>query len=372
MLKVGPFILVLAVCMSIIGCRGDEVAPAPMADLRIYVNAVGRTDARALSDAEEEYYKDALGSCEEMHRLRFVIVRPDGTVEHNRLLNLNNPAERYGYESFEVVGGEKKTVYLFVNESTDPDYPRGPFKEVKADDATTYTKFDLNQIEVGKSFPTEEINALVIKLADDESEWPSLNHSLPMNGIGEVDVPKTGFAQQTMYVTRAAVKFTYRFTNNSKQDYTLQELTIAKVTDKEYYMPNEAELKDGTKNDLTKVTPDNPITDLKIHPEAKYATYSKEYSFSIPSGCTKKVLPSIYQLEGKYNAKVTDKTQRYKTSITLEGVGTIKLEAFLNGLPNLVRNTHAVVDITINESNITCEVDVIPYSSVELKPSFGL
>lgn len=361
MLKIGPFILVLAVCMSIIGCQENEVTPAPMADLRIYVNAVGRTDARALTDAEEEYYKDALASCEEMHRLRFVVVRPDGTVEHNRLLNLYNPAERYGYESFEVVGGEKKTVYLFVNESTN-DGSYGPF-EVKADNATT-TKYDLNQIEVGKSFPTDDIKALVIKLADGESEWPSSN-PLPMNGIGEVDVPKTGFVQKTMYVTRAAVKFTYRFTNKTSQDYTLQGLTIDKVTDKEYYMPNNPTpaLKDVTKED--------PITDLTIHPEAVYKTYSKEYSFSIPSGCTKKVLPSIYQLEGKYNAAVTNETQRYKTSITLDGgVGT--LEAFLKGLPNLVRNTHAVVDITINESNITWEVDVIPYSSVELRPSFGL
>ena len=304
-----------------------------------------------------------MAGCEEMNRLRFVVVRRDGTVEHNRLLNLYNPAERYGYESFEVVGGETKTVYLFVNESTDPVYPYGPFKEVKADNATT-TKYDLNQIEVGKSFPTDDIKALVIKLADGESEWPSSN-PLPMNGIGEVDVPKTGFVQKTMYVTRAAVKFTYRFTNKTSQDYTLQGLTIDKVTDKEYYMPN------NPTPALKDVTKDNPITDLMIHPEAVYKTYSKEYSFSIPSGCTKKVLPSIYQLEGKYNAAVTDEAQRYKTSITLDGgVGT--LEAFLKGLPNLVRNTHAVVDITINESNITWEVDVIPYSSVELKPSFGL
>ena len=361
MLKIGPFILVLAVCMSIIGCQENEVTPAPMADLRIYVNAVGRTDARALTDAEEEYYKDALASCEEMHRLRFVVVRPDGTVEHNRLLNLYNPAERYGYESFEVVGGETKTVYLFVNESTN-DGSYGPF-EVKADNATT-TKYDLNQIEVGKSFPTDDIKALVIKLADGESEWPSSN-PLPMNGIGEVDVPKTGFVQKTMYVTRAAVKFTYRFTNKTSQDYTLRGLTIDKVTDKEYYMPN------NPTPALKDVTKDNPITDLTIYPETVYKTYSKEYSFSIPSGCTKKVLPSIYQLEGKYNAAVTDGTQRYKTSITLDGgVGT--LEAFLKGLPNLVRNTHAVVDITINESNITWEVDVIPYSSVDLRPSFGL
>ena len=186
-----------------------------------------------------------------------------------------------------------------------------------------------------------------------------------MNGIGEVDVPKNGFVQKTMYVTRAAVKFTYRFTNKTSQDYTLQGLTIDKVTDKEYYMPN------NPTPALKDVTKDNPITDLTIHPETVYKTYSKEYSFSIPSGCTKKVLPSIYQLEGKYNAAVTDETQRYKTSITLDGgVGT--LEAFLKGLPNLVRNTHAVVDITINESNITWEVDVIPYSSVELRPSFGL
>lgn len=361
MWKIRQFILALSACLFVMGCQDKEEVPTPMADLRIYVNAVGRTDARTLTDAEKEYYKDALASCEEMHRLRFVIVRPDGTVEHNRLLNLYNPAERYGYESFEVIGGEKKTVYLFVNESTSPDYPRGPFI-VNADQ--TYSKYDLASIKVGERFPTDVVNGLIMKLGEGETEWPSLN-PLPMNGIGEVDVPKTGFAQQTMYVTRAAVKFTYRFTNKSSQSYTLQGLTIDQVTDKEYYMPH------TPTPALKEVTKENPITDLTILPNAVYKTYTKECTFSIPAGCAKLVLPSFYLLEGKYNDAVTDETERYKTSITLDG-GVGKLEAFLKGLPNLIRNTHVVVDITINESNITWEVDVIPYSSVELRPSFGL
>ena len=122
---------------------------------------------------------------------------------------------------------------------------------------------------------------------------------------------------------------------------------------------------------LKEVTKENPITDLDILPNAVYGTYTKKCAFSIPAGCTKLELQSFYLLEGKYNAEVVKESERYKTSITLDG-GVGKMEAFLNGLPNLVRNTHAVVDITINESNITWEVDVIPYSSVDLYPSFGL
>lgn len=55
---------------------------------------------------------------EKMKTLRIVVVRPDNTVEANRLLELSSAVETYGNVLFKVVGKETKRIYLFVNEET--------------------------------------------------------------------------------------------------------------------------------------------------------------------------------------------------------------------------------------------------------------
>ena len=46
--------------------------------------------------------------------------------------------------------------------------------------------------------------------------------------------------------------------------------------------------------------------------------------------------------------------------------------SYLPNLPHLPRNTHVVVNVTINEQDIDCVVDVRPYTEIELEPDFGL
>ena len=65
--------------------------------------------------------EDALpaGNNEKINTLRIVIVRPDGIVEYNRFISLSSAVDSYGDEKFEVLGNEKKRIYLFVNEGTE-------------------------------------------------------------------------------------------------------------------------------------------------------------------------------------------------------------------------------------------------------------
>lgn len=54
-----------------------------------------------------------------MNTLRVVIVRPDGTVEANRFIDLKAAIMQHNVaEPFPVVANEKKRIYLFVNEAT--------------------------------------------------------------------------------------------------------------------------------------------------------------------------------------------------------------------------------------------------------------
>lgn len=54
------------------------------------------------------------------------------------------------------------------------------------------------------------------------------------------------------------------------------------------------------------------------------------------------------------------------------GVNGTELKSYLPNLPQLPRNTHVVVNITINEHAMDCIVDVRPYTGITLEPDFGL
>lgn len=372
MFRFRQFILTIAVCLFVVGCQDhDDVPESFTAELKVLVK-IPDVASRAIEDGDTPEGDDAeaVNSSEKMHKLRFIIVRPDGTIEHNRLLNLDKPAERYGFVKFNVIGPEKKKVYLFVNESSRPGYKRGP-------NIQDGTKYDLSgdsedsSLAPGKIFPEEDINNLILQLDQEnqEYEWPYLS-ALPMNGIHEVEVADK-LVRDTLTVTRAAVKFTYRITNKSSHDYTLKGLSINKVTFESFYMPH------WVTEDNKEVTylGDKVAEDFNAYKgdvNDNYFTYKQEnLNIALPSGQTTELKP-IYQLEGKYN---TGEENPYSTSLTISsGNGSpITLEGKLDNLPNsLLRNTHVVVNIAINDVDVNWEVDVIPYSGVSLSPEFGL
>ena len=76
----------------------------------------------------------------------------------------------------------------------------------------------------------------------------------------------------------------------------------------------------------------------------------------------------IYLLEGKHS---DDNNKENPYLLTL-GVNGTELKSYLPNLPQLPRNTHVVVNITINEHAMDCIVDVRPYTGITLEPDFGL
>ena len=113
------------------------------------------------------------------------------------------------------------------------------------------------------------------------------------------------------------------------------------------------------------------ITDYEVPSFGNNDYYIYEAVINVP-----KVLPvnqqvmldPIYLLEGKYTDSVSD-GKNYSMSIEIDGV---QLGNYFPKLSQLPRNTHVVVNITIEDTECIWEVDVLPYCAKELEPLFGL
>ena len=105
------------------------------------------------------------------------------------------------------------------------------------------------------------------------------------------------------------------------------------------------------------------ITEYEVPANPGYYTHEQKYNTSLPVNKEVSLAP-IYLLEGKFEGK-------YSVSVTINGA---KLEGELNNLPrNLPRNTHVVVNITLNDHHLeSIIVDVEPYREAILEPDFGL
>lgn len=314
----------------------------------------------ALSDVSDALtrtakYADAANENEKMHMLRIVIVRPDQTVEANRLIDLRAAVSlKHEMERFKVFGNEKKRIYLFVNESTTvTDKNNLPRKLVG---------FDLGKIEVGGYFPKDDIEELKINLEDDMEQ---IEGPLPMSERHEYFVNEEPEQSCSLFVTRAAVKFTFHIINNSSKSITFDGLTIEKMAHKEWYIPRAI----YGKRDET--TGQQEITEYEVPADVGYYVYST--NTSVPNGVTvdaskETVLTPIYLLEGKYTDDMD--SRNYSMNISLDN---ITRKHYFPELQTLPRNTHVVVHITYDEdAKVTCEADVIPYSEVILEPEFGL
>lgn len=348
------FAYLLLTCMGISACQpGVSDEPAETVNLNIRV-ALSEMSSQALSrawgdkptDAELQGWQNPTPA-EKMHTLRIVILHPDNTVEHNRFLDFgNNSCLEYGFEWFKVTMNEKKKLYLFVNEKTQHTDVNGV--------NTPVVDFKFDQYDAGEPFPVDEIAKKEILLPGNDASLPT---PLPMSEDYEVEVG-TQDLSGTYYVTRAATKFTYILYNNTNVDYQWEGLTLDKMAQKEYYLPQNVTYQNGviTEYDVPTIETNN------------YYQYSQTFSNELPAQGECPLEP-FYLLEGKWEDAGTEK---YQTSITLSGQ---EMRAELPDLDQLPRNTHVVVRIRINsllEGDIDLTVDVRPYGEVYLEPIFGL
>lgn len=336
-----PLLLVSAGCSD---TAVDVVPESVMVNLQINVSA---TDIA--SPQTRAGYEDAQSDDERMRTLRIVVVRADGTIEHNRFLRLTAAVERYGDETFRVFGRETKRIYLFANELT---------RRVGVDGVShPLIDFDLGSLAVGTRFPTERIEGLTLSL---QSASEQIVGALPMSECHTVEVPESDCSCD-LTITRAAVKFTFLLTNRSVREVSLTGLSIDKMSREEYLLPHNVERDE--KGDI--VDYDVPAAGVN----------NGYYTFSLGDGLPVKLarnvqkrLPPIYLFEGRYVDTSGDK-RNYSMKILVDGA---ECGGYFADLSTLPRNTHVVVRIGISDTDIEWNVDLLPYGQVSLDPSFGL
>ena len=346
-------LLLFCACGSVVEDHGGDHDGTLLVNLDVSVALSDVSDA--LTRTGTAGYADAANENEKMHTLRIVIVRPDGTVEANRLIDLGAAASlRHEMERFKVFGNERKRIYLFVNEGTTAiDKISNSEREL--------VEFDWNSIEVGRDFPVNAIEELRIRLEDDTEQ---IEGPLPMSEKHEYFVDEEPEQSCSLFVTRAAVKFTFRIINKSSRSISFDGLTMDKMAREEWYMPR-AEYGEPDE------TGRREITEYEVPAGVGYYVYGK--NTPVPDGVTvdaghETVLNPIYLLEGKY-ADDAD-SRNYSMEISVDDITRKHYFPMLTTLP---RNTHVVVNITYDEdAKVTCDVDVIPYSEVILDPGFGL
>lgn len=338
-------------------------------------------------------------------------------VEHNTRFTSVGPQRPLEY-TFKVVANSRKRVYLIANESG------------LKDAGGQQLDFSNEQFR-----PDATGKAPVDDYVFDVSQQTYTPSALPMTALYEIDVPPLeeiengGFAwPNPLYLVRAATKFSFEFTNRStRKAVTVTDIDINRViTDRMYLMPHVNKITSEGEHkgkywvfDDTKTETDDPksyiadwvewmeqeaadsetgndhqwLTDYEVPDNATPGTATVLFtSLSMQAATSTEPYPSaeapdaIYLPESKTVKDESDpslkdlKLQEYSITVHTkeQAAGGTEEEKktyppqTLPHLASLFRNTHVVVGIVFTDHDIECEVDVIPYSEVILKPGFGL
>lgn len=377
------------------GCGGDNtVRPEPEvpADKCVLMLSTGII--------ERSRAGETVSDTDKMQTLRVVIVRPDGTVEHNDFVDFGGLLTEC-VRIYEVIPNEKKIIYLIANEGG-----------ISGDISSKLTAFN----------PTE-IENLVFSLG---------KGLIPMTSKYELTSPAAGRRlDKEMHVVRAATKISYRFVNYRGSKVKVNNIKVSSSADRMYLMPhvNEPDLfktfdgerlpwidwlkrvSDESQINLGYPTDVDPpladkrgwITDYDIPDGTAHSVMTLPMDIMLPddmgldkpnSFVTPKpvVSPEFYMNESRFGVR-SDGTQSYtmsfdlteykRTSMKYDENGKLVITYDTKGVPvvldnnviafnnlkALFRNTHVLVDVEIKSEIF---VKVIPYAECWLDPIFGL
>lgn len=369
-LKYGIVTLVLGVLLcgcSIYTHENDTLSTETTSKVKLGVSVAMTDGAAFLGMQSRGPLAEAVSDGEKMQTLRIIIVRPDGTVEHNRYYDFHQvPTTYFATAQFEVVCGETKKVYLFANENT--TFTTGH----------KVANYDFAAIKVGEPFPTNEITGQNIEtsLIEVNDALTQIAQPLFMSECHSVDVPEQQDKNVELIIVRAAVKFTFRIINQSNEPLQLNQLTISKLARREYLLPNGV----SYNTELSEEDNYTQITYIKNYNvpmigNNEHYNFKANYDLTVPAksatGDGEMVLDPIYLLESNYDDDPSTEGRNYKISLT---VGDETYEnGYFDNLTALPRNTHVVVDVTLNSelTGLDCVVRVYPYGEYWLYPEFG-
>lgn len=368
--------VIFLLTISVIGCSGDTPVPAPADDsemvnfvINVYAGDPDAPGSRAGILPGDDYFEGPQTEYERMRTLRVIIVRPDGTVEHNEYLYRSIPSSgisQYNNIRLKVEGGEKKLVYVFANEASMFVYGKNN------------PAIDFNSFTIGSKLSPEVFDALKLNCEAGQPLYDNTGGNkmfLPMSEQFEIDIkaPKadgTDVDQSAnLFITRAAVKFGFFVTPADKpfESYTIEEFEIQSLGNVEYLLPNNA-------NYVPAKYPvyhaDRYITTYDVPEGAENKPYVFKPNITItPSTPTDQPIaytPALYFPETKLAAD-----KKFYIRMRLTGDKEYSGEVPLPNLPSLPRNTYVKINVTVGLSDVKFTVDIMPYAAVPLNPTFG-
>lgn len=302
---------------------------------------------------------------EEIDQLRIIVVDQDTKkVDYNRLNNFPN---RDG--STYTIGldkGGKKLLYLLANtEKLGLDIPS------EGQDWNNAIDDYVIPLPDGRLPFTSKYE---VEVAEEEEEDTSGDENkdgdTPADGDGTTggDTPEDVVPEipedYTCYIAIAAVKFSFTFTNNTKQKITVSDFKISSIANCSYLFPHNEEWDEWVEN----VTGDDEkkyFTNYKIPSDAEHnefpvpipssgnegesgvGTETSPPSFTVPAEENNNTytIPDFYCHESKFILQ--GETKQYY-SIQFE-IGDKTYYGVIEGLESLIRSTHVIIHININK-----------------------
>ena len=396
--------LLLCGLLGFASCDHESLGPSEEEDNSVFLTFHADV-AGGTTRAEDETPAD-----EKINQLLIVIVseEPAGTeegtkwaVEYNRLIeSASTGVSLIGGHTFKVKAGCKKRIYLIAN-----------CKGMKDADGNLLD-FTNEAFAATGSEGKAKVDDYVFALPSD------LDNGIPMTAMHEVYIPsrkelqKDSYELGTLYVVRAATKFSFTFTNavtSIPKSIAIKKIALDRIADKAYLMPHvnknsdnkywvadtdrqtpfafDASWIDWMVKEAEKTKEDNNInqyqwlTDYEVPGDVQHTRFTHEWENGFP--VTTESTTTLYLPESRNRISGNPLyLQEYKLTLTTSEVSAKEgnsqfteekeYTATLPQLASLFRNTHVKVNVTFKDYELDCAVDVEPYWEVVLDPIFGL
>lgn len=315
---------------------------------------------------------DDIPEREKIDRLRIIVVDEEtNTVDYNRLHSF--PYRDGSTYTIGLDKGGKKLLYLLANteDLSDLDIPsEGDIWNDEVDD------YVINLLpEVRLPFTSK----YKVEVAEEEEENTSGDENkdgdTPADGDGttEGDTPADDAPEipedYTCYIAIAAVKFSFTFTNNTRQEITVSDFKISSIADCSYLLPRndkwdkwvENVTGDGAKEYFTKYEIPSkakhyvfpvPIPSSGNEGESEAGTGTSTSSFTVlaEEGNNTYTIPDFYCHESKYLPYPDVTEQHYTIHFSIDGKPyDAEIKDNTGALKSLIRSTHVIVNIEINK-----------------------
>lgn len=337
-------------------------------------------DERVVSRASEGVdFEEADDAFEKAKTLRVIITRPsaNNVVEHNFSTKYDEVWETLDAQKFNVISGERKNVYLIVNESGLPEALQDQLKGIEEGAPLAVDLAALTiDVEPGAKYIDNSATEKYIPM----TEFYELHVPYASTLTAVEDGKKVWSPKYTLFVTRTATKFSFTATRAEgailSKGLQITSITFSGTTEgtgldtQEYlfprntvYSPTKLEASTEKLNGreiISFVTPPTTETYSYTFTPENFGLFGSSMSESIKPA----YIPSDYFLESGLKEFIVTVTTKVDDEVKV-------WSAPFPNLPSLPRNTHVIVNFTFNMTDIEAQVDLVPYIGVWLDPVFG-